>query len=152
MMDAFKDMYDVVVDRRANPQEGSYTCYLFDKGIDKILKKCGEECTEMVIAAKNNDKDELANEINDLLYHMIVMMVDRGVTVEDIEKIMVERSKKIGNLKQFHVSDHNTGYGAYKIYRRLRRRHLRAGADHNKEFRFRKGDLRAELFFMSGDR
>lgn len=107
-MDAFKDMYDVVVDRRANPQEGSYTCYLFDKGIDKILKKCGEECTEMVIAAKNNDKDELANEINDLLYHMIVMMVDRGVTVEDIEEIMVERSKKIGNLKQFHVSDHNT--------------------------------------------
>ena len=108
MMDAFKDMYDVVVDRRANPQEGSYTCYLFDKGIDKILKKCGEECTEMVIAAKNNDKDELSNEINDLLYHMIVMMVDRGVTVEDIEQIMVERSKKIGNLKQFHVSDHNT--------------------------------------------
>ena len=108
MMDAFKDMYDVVVDRRANPQEGSYTCYLFDKGIDKILKKCGEECTEMVIAAKNNDKDELANEINDLMYHMIVMMVDRGVTVEDIETIMVERSKKIGNLKQFHVSDHNT--------------------------------------------
>lgn len=108
MMDAFKDMYDVVVDRRENPQEGSYTCYLFDKGIDKILKKCGEECTEMVIAAKNNDKDELANEINDLLYHMIVMMVDRGVTVEDIESIMVERSKKIGNLKQFHVSDHNT--------------------------------------------
>ena len=108
MMDAFKDMYDVVVDRRANPQEGSYTCYLFDKGIDKILEKCGEECTEMVIAAKNSDKDELANEINDLLYHMIVMMVNRGVTVEDIEKLMVERSKKIGNLKQFHVSDHNT--------------------------------------------
>ena len=107
-MDAFKDLYNVVVDRRANPQEGSYTCYLFDKGIDKILKKCGEECTEMVIAAKNNDKDELANEINDLLYHMIVMMVDRGVTVEDIEKIMIERSQKIGNLKQFHVSDHNT--------------------------------------------
>lgn len=108
MMDAFKDMYDVVVDRRANPQEGSYTCYLFEKGIDKILKKCGEECTEMVIAAKNNDKEELANEINDLLYHMIVMMAERGVTVEDIEKIMVERSAKIGNLKQFHVSDHNT--------------------------------------------
>ena len=108
MMDAFKDMYDVVVDRRANPQEGSYTCYLFDKGIDKILKKCGEECTEMVIAAKNNDKDELANEINDLLYHMIVMMVDRGVTVEDIESIMVERSKKIGNLKVLKQVDHET--------------------------------------------
>ena len=107
-MTAIEREYQVILDRRADRQEGSYTCYLFDQGIDKILKKVGEECTEMVIAAKNNDKDELANEINDLLYHMIVMMVDRGVTVEDIEKIMVERSKKIGNLKQFHVSDHNT--------------------------------------------
>ena len=108
MSEAFKEMYDVIVDRRANPQEGSYTCYLFEKGLDKILKKCGEECTEMVIAAKNKDNEELANEINDLLYHMAVLMVERGVTVEDIETIMRERSKKIGNLKQFHVSDHNT--------------------------------------------
>ena len=107
-MQAFKDMYDVIVDRRANPQEGSYTCYLFEKGLDKILKKCGEECTEMVIAAKNNDKEELVNEINDLLYHMVVLMVECGVSVEDIEKIMEERAAKIGNLKQFHVSDHNT--------------------------------------------
>lgn len=108
MMEAFKEMYDVVVNRRANPQEGSYTCYLFDKGLDKILKKCGEECTEMVIAAKNNDKDELSNEINDLLYHMVVLMVQCGVSIDDVEKIMVERAAKIGNLKQFHVSDHNT--------------------------------------------
>ncbi len=107
-MEAFKEMYDVVVNRRENPQEGSYTCYLFDKGLDKILKKCGEECTEMVIAAKNNDKDELSNEINDLLYHMVVLMVQCGVSVDDVEKIMVERAAKIGNLKQFHVSDHNT--------------------------------------------
>jgi len=107
-MQAFKDMYDVIVDRRANPQEGSYTCYLFEKGLDKILKKCGEECTEMVIAAKNNDKEELVNEINDLLYHMEVLMAQCGVTVEDVEKIMEERAAKIGNLKQFHVSDHNT--------------------------------------------
>ncbi len=107
-MDAFKDMYDVVISRRAEPQEGSYTCYLFEKGLDKILKKCGEECTEMVIAAKNSDNEELVNEINDLLYHMIVLMAERGVTVEDVEAVMVERSKKIGNLKQFHVSDHNT--------------------------------------------
>ena len=107
-MQAFKDMYDVIVDRRANPQEGSYTCYLFEKGLDKILKKCGEECTEMVIAAKNADKDELSNEINDLMYHMVVLMVECGVSVDDIEKIMVERAAKIGNLKQFHVSDHNT--------------------------------------------
>ncbi|MBE6888396.1 MAG: phosphoribosyl-ATP diphosphatase [Ruminococcaceae bacterium] len=107
-MQAFRDMYDVVVNRRDNPQEGSYTCYLFEKGLDKILKKCGEECTEMVIAAKNADKDELSNEINDLMYHMVVLMVECGVSVDDIEKIMVERAAKIGNLKQFHVSDHNT--------------------------------------------
>lgn len=107
-MDAFKDMYEVVMSRRAEPQEGSYTCYLFEKGLDKILKKCGEECTEMVIAAKNSDKEELVGEINDLLYHMIVLMAERGVTVEDVEAVMVERSRKIGNLKQFHVSDHNT--------------------------------------------
>lgn len=108
MNDAFRDMYDVVTDRRANPQEGSYTCYLFDKGLDKILKKCGEECTEMVIAAKNKDNEELANEINDLLYHIVVLMAERGVTVDEIESIMVERSKKIGNLKQFHQTDRNT--------------------------------------------
>ena len=108
MTDAFKEMYEVILNRRENPQEGSYTCYLFEKGLDKILKKCGEECTEMVIAAKNKDNEELANEINDLLYHMAVLMVERGVTVEEIEEIMRERSQKIGNLKQFHVSDHNT--------------------------------------------
>lgn len=108
MSEAFKEMYDVIVNRRDNPQEGSYTCYLFDKGLDKILKKCGEECTEMVIAAKNHDNEELANEINDVLYHMAVLMVERGLTVEEVDEIMRERSKKIGNLKQFHVSDHNT--------------------------------------------
>lgn len=108
MSEAFKDMYDVIVNRRDDPQEGSYTCYLFDKGLDKILKKCGEECTEMVIAAKNHDNEELANEINDVLYHMAVLMVERGLTVEEVDAIMRERSKKIGNLKQFHVSDHNT--------------------------------------------
>lgn len=108
MSEAFKEMYDVIVSRRDDPQEGSYTCYLFDKGLDKILKKCGEECTEMVIAAKNHDNEELANEINDVLYHMAVLMVERGLTVEEVDAIMRERSKKIGNLKQFHVSDHNT--------------------------------------------
>ncbi len=108
MSEVFKELYDVVVNRRDNPQEGSYTCYLFEKGIDKILKKCGEECTEMVIAAKNKDNTELSNEICDLLYHMIVMMVERGVTVEEIQAILEERRKKIGNLKQFHTSDHNT--------------------------------------------
>lgn len=108
MSEAFKEMYDVIVDRRSNPQEKSYTCYLFEQGLDKILKKCGEECTEMVIAAKNQDNEELANEINDVLYHMAVLMAERGLSVEKVEKIMRERSQKIGNLKQFHVSDHNS--------------------------------------------
>lgn len=108
MSEAFKEMYDVIVDRRANPQEKSYTCYLFEQGVDKILKKCGEECTEMVIAAKNKDNDELVNEINDLFYHVAVLMAERDLSVEEVERIMRERSQKIGNLKQFHSSDHNT--------------------------------------------
>ena len=108
MNDTLQGLYEVVINRKEHPQENSYTCYLFEKGLDKILKKCGEECTEMVIAAKNADKDELSNEINDLLYHMVVLMVECGVSVEDVEKIMEERAAKIGNLKQFHVSDHNT--------------------------------------------
>ena len=91
MMDAFKDMYDVVVDRRANPQEGSYTCYLFDKGIDKILKKCGEEATEIVIAAKNPDAEELRYEIADFLYHMMVLMAEWGLDWNDITKELVNR-------------------------------------------------------------
>ena len=108
MMDAFKDMYDVVVDRRANPQEGSYTCYLFDKGIDKILKKLGEECAETIIAAKNGGKEELTGEIGDLLYHLLVVMNECGVPLEEVEALLKQRAKKIGNLKQFHQSDHNT--------------------------------------------
>ncbi len=108
MTDVIKGLYEVAKQRKADPQEGSYTCYLFDKGIDKILKKCGEECTEMVIAAKNEDNEELSIEICDLIYHMIVMMVERGVTVEEVEGILEERRQKIGNLKKFHESDHNT--------------------------------------------
>ena len=68
-------LYDVVIDRKAHPKEGSYTNYLLDKGIDKILKKCGEEATEMVIAAKNPNAEELKYEIADLLYHMTVLMI-----------------------------------------------------------------------------
>ena len=108
MNDAFKSLYQVIESRRENPQEGSYTCYLFEKGLDKILKKVGEESAEVIIAAKNGDKDELANEICDLFYHLEVMMVSLGVKTEDIEAILNERSRKIGNLKTFHTSDHNT--------------------------------------------
>ena len=108
MIDTLKGLYEVVQSRKDNPQEGSYTCYLFEKGLDKILKKCGEECTEMVIAAKNQDNEELSNEICDLLYHMLVLMAERELPLEDVEAILEQRRQKIGNLKQFHVSDHNT--------------------------------------------
>lgn len=102
------DLYDTVVERKSNKEEGSYTCYLFEKGIDKILKKCGEECTEMVIAAKNKDNNELKNEIGDLLYHIMVMCVERGLDWTEVEAVLAERSNKKGNLKQFHTVDKNT--------------------------------------------
>ena len=79
-----------------------------DVFLDKILKKVGEECAETIIAAKNGDKTELIGEINDVFYHMMVMMNECGVTLEDICKEMDLRAEKIGNLKKFHVSDHNT--------------------------------------------
>lgn len=86
-----QSVYDVIADRKVHPREGSYTNYLFDKGIDKILKKCGEECTEMVIAAKNPDKDEIKYEISDFLYHMMVLMVEKGVTWEEITGELARR-------------------------------------------------------------
>ena len=87
----FQDVYNVIADRKANPREGSYTNYLFDKGIDKILKKVGEECTEIVIAAKNPDQSEIKYEIADFLYHAMVLMVERGVTWEDITDELARR-------------------------------------------------------------
>ncbi len=87
----FQHVYDVIVDRKENPREGSYTNYLFDKGIDKILKKVGEECTEIVIAAKNPDAEEIKYEIADFLYHAMVLMVEKGVTWEDITDELARR-------------------------------------------------------------
>lgn len=87
----FKEEYDIICDRKKNPKEGSYTNYLFDKGIDKILKKVGEEATEIVIAAKNPDPEELKYEISDFLYHVMVLMVERGVTWEDVIKELADR-------------------------------------------------------------
>ncbi len=80
----FEQVYGVILDRKANPKEGSYTNYLFDKGIDKILKKVGEEASEIIIASKNPDAGEIKYEISDFLYHMMVLMVERGVTWEEI--------------------------------------------------------------------
>ena len=87
----FKDVYDIIMDRKKNPKEGSYTNYLFDKGIDKILKKFGEEATEVVIAAKNPDPEEMKYEISDLLYHMMVLMAERSMTWDDIIKELADR-------------------------------------------------------------
>lgn len=105
MMDTLNGLYKLIKERKHTPQEGSYTCYLFDKGLDKILKKCGEECSETIVAAKNNDNAETANEICDLMYHLLVLMVEQGIELRDVEEILEQRRAKIGNLKQFHQTD-----------------------------------------------
>lgn len=79
-----QEVYNLILERKENPQEGSYINYLFQKGADKILKKIGEECTDIVIAAKNEDKEEIACEISDLLYHIMVLMAEKGIFWEDI--------------------------------------------------------------------
>ena len=88
----FQAVFDVILDRKENPKEGSYTNYLFDKGVDKILKKVGEECTEIVIAAKNPDSEEIKYEISDFLYHVMVLMAEKGVSWEDITSELAHRS------------------------------------------------------------
>ena len=84
-MDIFKELYSVITDRKANPVEGSYTNYLFDKGTDKISKKLGEEAVEVVIAASQRDRKATIQEIADLQYHLLVLMADRGITLDDVE-------------------------------------------------------------------
>ena len=90
-LQVFERVYDTILDRKKNPKEGSYTNYLFDKGIDKILKKVGEEATELVIAAKNPNPEEIKYELSDFLYHAMVLMVERGVTWDDIVKELADR-------------------------------------------------------------
>ena len=87
----FESVYNVITDRKANPKEGSYTNYLFDKGIDKILKKVGEEATEIVIAAKNPGCEEVKYEIADFLYHVMVLMVECGLDWEDVTRELANR-------------------------------------------------------------
>jgi len=89
-------LYDMLVGRNKNRPEGSYTTYLFEKGIDKILKKVGEECTEVIIAGKADDKKETVYELADLAYHAMVLMVQMGITVEDVHKELASR----------HIIDH----------------------------------------------
>ncbi len=89
-------LYELIKDRKVNPNEKSYTTYLFEKGLDKILKKVGEECTEVIIGAKNNDNDELRYEIADLYYHTLVLMIEQGLTIQDVKDELAKR----------HVVDH----------------------------------------------
>ena len=107
-MKAINDLYNVILDRRKNKLEGSYTCYLFEQGIDKILKKVGEECAETIIAAKNGGKKEITEEICDLIYHLMVMLAELDIPIDDIENLLEQRAQKIGNLKQIKNVDRNT--------------------------------------------
>ena len=93
---SLQGLYDMLVGRNQQRPEGSYTTYLFEKGIDKILKKVGEECTEVIIAGKADDKKETVYELADLAYHAMVLMVQMGITVEDVHKELASR----------HIIDH----------------------------------------------
>ncbi|MEG1887472.1 MAG: phosphoribosyl-ATP diphosphatase [Oscillospiraceae bacterium] len=107
-MDVLNELYETAISRKENPEDGSYTCYLFEKGIDKILKKCGEECAEVIIAAKNGDNKETVSEISDLLYHLTVLMASSGIKPQDVYDELNKRSQKTGNLKNFHAVDRNS--------------------------------------------
>ena len=88
------DLYALIESRKRDRPEGSYTVYLFEQGLDKILKKVGEESSEIIIAAKNQDQEVLAREVSDLLYHLIVLMVERGLTLNEISHELVSRGEK----------------------------------------------------------
>lgn len=107
-MNILNELYETVRERKDEKQEGSYTCYLFEQGTDKILKKCGEECSEVIIAAKNGDNAETVLEISDLLYHLTVLMVNEGIALADVEAELRRRHTKTGNLKNFHKVDKNS--------------------------------------------
>ena len=102
------NLYATVENRRDNPKEGSYTCYLLDKGLDKILKKVGEECSETIIAAKNGDNSETVYEIADLIYHLTVMMVQQGIPLEDVLAELDKRSEKPATSRPSMMVDKNT--------------------------------------------
>lgn len=97
---AVQELYKIIEERKENSIEGSYTSYLFKEGLDKILKKIGEESAEVIISSKNNEQKEIVSEISDLVYHTLVLMVLKGVKVEDIATELEKRSKKICNKKQ----------------------------------------------------
>ena len=97
---SLKALMEMLKGRKYNPKEGSYTTYLFEKGLDKILKKVGEECTEVIIGAKGQDKKETVYEIADLCYHVMVLMIEMGISLEDIHKELASRHVIDKKVKQ----------------------------------------------------
>ncbi|MDM5238285.1 phosphoribosyl-ATP diphosphatase [Bacillus cereus] len=98
MENVFKLLYETIEERKENPLPGSYTNYLFSKGEDKILKKIGEECTEVIIASKNNDKEELVKEMVDVLYHCFVLLAEKNIALEDVMREVKERNGKLSRV------------------------------------------------------
>ena len=101
--DIFADLEKQIADRKAHPVEKSYTNYLLDQGVDKVLKKVGEEASEVIIASKNLDKTELLGEIDDLLYHLFVLMNQTDISLEEVRQKARERHQIEGNKKKFHT-------------------------------------------------
>lgn len=102
------ELMEVITRRRESDDQESYTAYLFREGLDKILKKVGEACSLLLIAGKDQDPARIAEETGDLLYHLMAMMICKGITMEDLADELDRRSGKVGNLKTFHTSDHTT--------------------------------------------
>ncbi len=102
------DLFEVIKQRKDAKESGSYTAYLFEQGEDKILKKIGEETSEAIIAAKNDNNDELVNELCDLLYHSLVLVAYKGIELESVEQELRRRAEKLGNLKQMKTTDKNS--------------------------------------------
>ena len=105
MDNILSELAAVIEQRRVSPQEGSYTNYLFDKGLDKILKKVGEECAETIVAAKNGDNNELKNEVCDLIYHLLVLMNQQELPLDEVLRELTARREKIGNKKIIRDTD-----------------------------------------------
>lgn len=99
----FNELYAMIQDRKTHPIEKSYTNYLFNEGIDKICKKIGEEASETIIAAKNEDKEELIGEIDDLIYHLFVLMASKDISLKEIQDKLKKRHQITGNKKEFHT-------------------------------------------------
>ncbi len=97
---SYEGLYKMLLGRKVEKKEGSYTTYLFEKGTDKILKKVGEECTEVIIAAKAHDKEETVFEIADLLYHITVLMIDAGITLDEVTAELAKRHIVDKKVKQ----------------------------------------------------